>query len=152
VPVWFTSRNWGADITLMQTNLFSSIPQAGFSTVYCGEFTVRVSSAERAIMEMLYCVPGTETAEETEKIFEGLITLRPDVVSGFLAACTSVKVKRLFMVLAERFNHPWLDKVDITGVDFGKGKRSIFRGGYFDKRYNITIPADWHSAEVPQRP
>jgi hypothetical protein len=39
---------------------------------------------------------------------EGLNTLRPDLVQELLEKCSSVKVKRLFMHLAEQFQHPWL--------------------------------------------
>jgi hypothetical protein len=54
----------------------------------------------------------------------------------------SVKVKRLFMVLAEDFNHTWVKKLDVSKVDFGKGKRMIVKGGRFDATYNITVPVN----------
>jgi hypothetical protein len=50
-----------------------------------------------------------------------------------------VKAKRLFMVAAERMNHPWLDGLDLSGVDFGTGKRTIHPGGRLDKKYNLVV-------------
>jgi hypothetical protein len=79
---------------------------------------------------------------------EGLTTLRPDVVSELLRACTSVKVKRLFMVLAEAERHGWLERLDTTGVDFGSGKRSLIKGGYLHPRFQITIPQSWKQEDA----
>ena len=59
---------------------------------------------------------------------EGLKTLRPDLVTVLLANCNSIKVKHLFMYLAEEENHLWLPRVDLSEVDFGKGKRVIGEG------------------------
>lgn len=150
VPKWFVSNDWDAQITMVHTGLFPSGLQAGFSTLTYGNFTVRVSSAERAIMEMLYSVPAMNTPEQVKKIFEGLITLRPDVVSELLVNCGSRKAKRLFMVLAEMHGHPWLEKLDLSGIDFGKGKRVLVKGGRFDSTYQITVPLNWHTRDSEQ--
>ncbi len=71
---------------------------------------------------------------------EGLKTLRPAVVQELLEKTASIKVKRLFMHFAEKFNHPWLKHLDLEQVDFGKGKRVIAKGGQFDSKYNISVP------------
>ena len=70
---------------------------------------------------------------------EGLTTLRPRVVQSLLENCVSVKVKRLFMLLAENCKHLGR-KVDLAKVDFGKGKRTLVKGGRFDPKYKITVP------------
>ena len=59
---------------------------------------------------------------------------------ALLEQCASVKVKRLFMVLAERCQHTWVKKLDLSKVDFGKGKRMLVSGGRFDSKYDITVP------------
>ena len=61
-------------------------------------------------------------------------------MQSLLERCASVKVKRLFMVLAESCQHPWVKKLDLSKVDFGKGKRMLVRGGRLDSKYNITVP------------
>jgi hypothetical protein len=71
---------------------------------------------------------------------EGLTTLRPRIVQSLLEKCASVKVKRLFMLLAENCKHAWVQKVDLSKVDFGKGKRALVKGGRFDSKYKITVP------------
>ncbi|MHB8426104.1 MAG: type IV toxin-antitoxin system AbiEi family antitoxin domain-containing protein [Gammaproteobacteria bacterium] len=71
---------------------------------------------------------------------EGLTNLRPRLVQSLLEHCTSVKVKRVFMVLAEGCGHPWARKLDPMKIVFGKGKRVLVKGGRFDARYSISVP------------
>lgn len=71
---------------------------------------------------------------------EGLTTLRPRLVQALLEHCASVKVKRLFMVLAEGCRHAWVTKLNLSKVDFGKGKRMLARGGRFYSKYSISVP------------
>jgi hypothetical protein len=73
-------------------------------------------------------------------LMEGLPNLSPRRLHQLLAACRSVKVKRLFLWFAARHNHAWLKSLDREGIDLGSGKRMIVRGGKLDTRYNITVP------------
>jgi hypothetical protein len=63
-----------------------------------------------------------------------------------LEKCTSVKVKRLFLHLAELHRHPWVRQLDPTKVDLGSGKRALVPGGKLDPKYLITVPT---RAETP---
>ncbi len=77
-----------------------------------------------------------------------LLRLRPSLVQSLLEQCRSIKVKRLFMVLAETCNHSWLKNLDLSTVDFGKGKRMIIKGGKLDSKFGITVPdveSDWQA-------
>jgi hypothetical protein len=38
-----------------------------------------------------------------------------------LVHCRSVKVKRLLMVLAEDYHQAWVQKLDVSKVNFGSG-------------------------------
>jgi hypothetical protein len=71
---------------------------------------------------------------------EGLRNLSPRRLQALLSDCKSVKVKRLFFWFAERHNHAWLQKIDQSAIDLGKGKRMLVRGGKLDPKYNITVP------------
>ena len=66
--------------------------------------------------------------------------LRPDIVQNLLEQCCSMKVKRLFMFLAKKSQHPWLEKLDQNRINFGKGKRVIVKEGRLDTQYSITVP------------
>ncbi len=91
-------------------------------------------------MEMLYFVPDRVTFEEAVLIMENLVTLRPQLVQSLLENCNFIKVKRLFMYMAELHGHPWADQIDKSEIDFGKGKRLIVKNGMLDKKYMITVP------------
>ena len=67
------------------------------------------------------------------------------LVQELLECCTSVKVKRLFMCLAEREGHAWVKKLDLSHVNFGHGKRVIGSGGKLNTKYNLSLPV--HNTE-----
>lgn len=140
LPAWFRKYDWGATLRFTTTKLFAHDPNAGLTRKEMPTYAITVSAPERAIMEVLYLVPSDETFEEAGLLMEGLTTLRPRLVQSLLEQCGSVKVKRLFMVLAELCNHAWTKKLDLSKVEFGKGKRMITKGGRFNARYNITVP------------
>ncbi len=140
LPAWFLQYDWGAALRYSTTKLFSDDPSAGLTKRELTAYAITVSAPERAMMEMLYLVPAEESFEEASLLMEGLTTLRPRLVQSLLEQCRSVKVKRLFMFLAEACNHAWVKKLDLSKVDFGKGKRMIIKGGRLDTKYNITVP------------
>ena len=98
------------------------------------------SSPERAILELLDEVPERETFHQADMLFEGLRNLSPRKLQPLLETCRSVKVKRLFLWFAERHQPQWLGAVDRSGIDLGKGKRMLVKGGKLDPKFNITVP------------
>ncbi|MHB1529062.1 MAG: type IV toxin-antitoxin system AbiEi family antitoxin domain-containing protein [Acidiferrobacteraceae bacterium] len=140
LPTWFKQYRWGVTVRYITTNLFTGAAHQWLRKTEIGVYAVRVSAPERAIMEVLYRVPKEESYEEARLLMEGLTTLRPRLVQALLEGCASVKVKRLFMVLAERGQHAWVKKLDLSHVDFGKGKRMLVRGGRLDSKYHISVP------------
>lgn len=93
---------------------------------------------------MLCYVPHIFSFDEAFHIMENLNWLRPILVQNLLEKCHSIKGKRLFLFLGEYFAHPWMQKLEIEkillGSGIGSGKRMIFRNGYYDKKYMITVP------------
>lgn len=100
------------------------------------------STDERAMFELLQDVPARESIYEADVLMQGLVNVRPARVMSLLLACGSVKVKRLFLALAERHQHQWLAHLDLSKVDLGKGKRMLAPGGKLHPKYLITLPAD----------
>jgi hypothetical protein len=49
---------------------------------------------------------------ECYQILEGLANLRPKILQELLESCNSIKVKRLFLFMASKAKHQWLDFVD----------------------------------------
>jgi hypothetical protein len=104
------------------------------------KWPLTISTPERAILELLDEVPRRETFHQADVLMEGLRNLSPRRLRALLVDCKNVKVKRLFFWFAERHNHAWLQKIDRSAVDLGKGKRMLVRGGKLDPKYNITVP------------
>ncbi|MGH8680832.1 MAG: type IV toxin-antitoxin system AbiEi family antitoxin domain-containing protein [Burkholderiales bacterium] len=100
------------------------------------------ASEERAILEVLGDVPTRESVYEADALMQGLVNLRPRRLMTLLKACRSVKVKRLFLALAERRRHAWLKRLTTSELDLGTGKRALVKGGKLDPKYLITLPAD----------
>lgn len=140
LPAWFIKAPWQLRLVYKSTNLFSNNQTLGLTESKDESFTVTLSTPERAIMELIFLMPEFVPYEDVQLCMESLTTLRPKVVQALLEDCNSIKVKRFFMWLAEFNRHKWVDRLDLEGVDFGKGKRTIFNGGVFNKKYQITVP------------
>ena len=140
LPTWFKQARWGIKVRYTTTNLFTGETDRGLTKKDLGPYQIKVSAPERAAMEVLYGVPLVDSYEEARLLMEGLTTLRPRLVQTLMESCVSVKVKRLFMLLAETCKHAWVKKVDLSRVDFGKGKRTLVKGGRYDPKYQITVP------------
>lgn len=138
LPAWFKAYNWNVEFDYTMTGLFDK--NLGLSDWDYGNFKIRVSTPERAIMEALYLVPQKQTFDECSLLMEHLMTLRPNLIRELLENSNSIKMKRLFLYLAEKNSHPWFDRLDLSRVEIGKGKRVIVPGGVLDPKYKITVP------------
>lgn len=120
------------------------LAQSGLRVEKWGEsdWPLVYASEERAILEMLQDVPGSESVYQAHVILQGLVNIRPGRMSFLLKHCASIKAKRLFLALAERHRHAWLSQLDLKEVNLGNGKRAIFPSGKLDPKYQITLPAD----------
>jgi hypothetical protein len=101
---------------------------------------VKVSSPERALLEVLTEVPETISFEHADQLMQGMTSLSPRALQTLLELSGNVKVKRLFFWLADRYNYAWLQKLDRTRIDLGTGNRMLIKGGKLDKKYHITVP------------
>lgn len=140
LPTWFKTYHWNAKPQLVTSKNFLQEPDVGLSNHQMGTFSIQVSSPERAIFEYLSQVPQSESFEEAKLLMEGLTTLRPKIVQRLLESSQSIKVKRLFLFLAEECNHSWVKKLEVSKINLGKGKRMIEKDGAFNSKYEITIP------------
>ncbi len=137
LPTWFKNYNWGTTINYHKTTFLPAekyLQEKEFKN-----FSIKISSAPRAIMECLYLVPDEQDLMECFHFMESMNNVRPSVVQDLLENCKSIKVKRLFLYLAEKVNHEWFKKLKIEKIDLGSGKRSIVRNGVYNSKYKITV-------------
>jgi hypothetical protein len=105
-----------------------------------GKEDLVISSPERALLEILAGVPGETSIEHADQLLQGMTSLSPRSLQALLEQCHNIKVRRLFFWLADRHQHPWLEKLHREKIDLGAGKRMLVKEGKLDKKYNITIP------------
>lgn len=140
LPSWFARRDWGVSINYKASGFLPA--DLGLVDVEHKNFAVKVSAPARALMECLYLAPGSQPLVEVFELMGGLNNLRPALTQALLEACQSVKVKRLFMFMAQKAGHDWFDFLDLKKIDLGSGKRSIVKHGIYVPEYQITIPRE----------
>jgi hypothetical protein len=143
LPRWFSKTDWDVQMRYQTSNLFSCGKDRGIVEREVNGLQLRVSTPERAILETLDFVPQEISFEYAGNVVEVLQTLRPKLVEELLIVCRSVKVKRLFLFLAEYNKLPWLDDISRKKICLGKGSRSIAKPGVLDAKYQITVPASF---------
>lgn len=141
IPSWFT-KLFAKDrlIKIKHNSLFGNEWNLGLQQEKIKDYSITISSAERAIMECLYLVPHYVSLEHTALLMEKLRTLRPELCQKLLLNCSSIKVKRLFLYLAELYNPSWFKLIDLTEVDLGSGKRQITKTGKYIPKYKLVLP------------
>jgi len=139
-PLWFKKHDWGLELECKSTGFLP--PKLGLVEFDHKNFKVKVSSPARALMECLYLAPREQSLVEAYELMESLNNLRPASVQKLLSACTSVKVKRLFLYLADKAGHEWFKFLDMKKFDLGSGKRVIVPNGQYVSKYQITVPRE----------
>lgn len=151
-PRWMNKLQLKRQFTFHSTLLFKAKnrnskhhEQANFTEYKWGptEWTMKISTPERAILEALDELPSHESFDQCDMLMEGLSNLRPQYLNTLLADCRRVKTKRLFLWFAQRHNHAWLKAIDLEKIDLGTGKRMIVPGGKLDSKYLITVPEEF---------
>lgn len=143
LPAWLKNLDVDCKVILYKKPYFNSATLKDFSSNIQG-YTLKISSPEQAIFELLFLVEKDGISFEfVSEIFEGLTTLRPNIINELLQTCESKKVKRLFAFFMEHYNHTWINFINLEKVDFGTGKMQIVKGGSMNKKYFITIPKEY---------
>ena len=148
VPSWLKRVPTPTEMVVRPRTLFGEDP-VGIEEFEIGagalvdvwRWRIQASSPERAILEALDELPRHASFDNLDKIFEGLVSLRPRKLTALLGACRSVKVRRLFFVFADRHAHAWRKHLDASAIDFGSGPRALVEGGRFHPTYRISVPA-----------
>lgn len=136
LPSWFLAA-FGTECRVCFTTFLPA--GLGLVDMEAGGLNVKISSIERAMMELIYLAPAVHSLREVFQIMELLTTAKPVLVQELLENCSSIKVKRLFLFLAERAGHAWYKRIDRSKVNLGSGVREIEKGGKLDRTYNIVL-------------
>jgi len=144
VPGWVAEVGLQPSLRFHYRKLFrESLADTGLTSKKTGirDWELKRSTPERAILEWLSELGDSEEDfNYASEMVEGLALARPALVQQLLEGCTSVRVKRLFLFLANHHQLRWLKKLDMEKVDTGKGKRQMVKGGRYDSEFMITVP------------
>ncbi|MBV1870959.1 MAG: type IV toxin-antitoxin system AbiEi family antitoxin [Gammaproteobacteria bacterium] len=144
LPLWFKKRDWNLSVECKLTSFLP--PELGLVEIEYKSFKIKVSSPARALVECLYLAPKYQPLLEVFELMEGMNNLRPASVQNLLEGCSSVKVKRLFLYMADKAGHEWLNFINLDKVDLGAGKRCIVSEGAYVSKYQITVPKELEAA------
>ncbi len=141
VPPWVRSFQASIQFTLHTVQFFDPLPGAAMHhrPFRAWDWPIPFSLPELALLELLAGVRHGVDFYMADKFFESAVNLRPGVLRDQLLACTQVKAKRLFLWFSDRRRHAWRQALDTQGVDLGRGKRLLVKGGAYDAAYLITV-------------
>jgi hypothetical protein len=138
LPSWFKNHKWNSPVNHIKTSFLPA--NLALSKFEVNQFSIMISSNEKAFFESLYLTPEKQDIIEVYQILSALVNLRPQIIQKLLEECTSVKVKRLFLYMAKKASHQWLQFLDLSKINLGAGDRSIIKNGTYNSEFQITIP------------
>ncbi|WP_242171595.1 MULTISPECIES: type IV toxin-antitoxin system AbiEi family antitoxin [unclassified Pseudomonas] len=148
LPGWLRKYPWNVDINFHAGGLFPAMEDMAlqlFQVPY-SRFEIKISTPERAVLELINQSDNEVLFSSVADVLDGLATLSPKRLQYLLEACNSIRVKRVFLLLARNAGHAWYERLARSSIDLGKGKRQVIRGGRLDKEFLITVPERFANA------
>lgn len=126
LPDWFTAR---FPAEYHRKRLFD---ESLAEPLHAGPFekrndAPRVSTPERALLEVLSEVGVRQPLQEARELAESTYGLRADVLRKLLQRCTSVKTVRLCLQLGRELALPWGSKLDAAQLPTGSARAWVSR-------------------------
>ena len=138
LPTWLLKEEW--DMTVKyKTTSFLGEDMTGVESTTFNQHDLLVSSPERAILECLNLPEASSCLLDIYYVMESMTTLRPQLVQKLLESCTSHKVKRLFLYMAEKANHSWYKSLNLENINLGTSRYMVTPTGKYISKYNMTI-------------
>lgn len=139
LPKWIDAAELDMNLVKVSSKVIGDI---GIERLEHQGKSLMVSSPERAIMECLLLSPAYYDLMDVFYLMEMLTSLRASLVQRLLEDCTSVKIKRLFLYMAEKARHRWFARLNTSRISLGSGTRSFIKSGVKIPAYNIVIPKE----------
>lgn len=141
LPLWVKNYKWDRDIVSIKTSKWDK--KEYLYNPQTREFDFFIASKELAILEQIELINRGESFEETAQLFEMLDSLNPERLNEILTEA-SIKAKRIFLFLADVYNHPW--KKDLLPGVIGSGNSviTIKKKGKYLKKYHLVIPGGFN--------
>ncbi|MBN2664821.1 MAG: type IV toxin-antitoxin system AbiEi family antitoxin [Bacteroidales bacterium] len=139
IPGWLTKIDFGFQLHFFSSTYF---PNPVLTTIAQDNYFVKISSPEQAFMECLLLAPQHYDLMGLYLIMEQLATVRPEIIQSILEQTNNIKVKRLFLFMAQKAGHDWFFRLDRHRINLGKGKQQLVKNGVYLSDFLITIPTE----------
>ena len=144
VADWMINTDFEYTLKFFSTKVFSK-PQ--LTTLKKEGEEILASAPEQAFLECLLLAPSQYAYMDLFYIMEQLTTIRSDVVQELLENTDNLKIKRLFLYMAQKANHEWFNRIDRNKIKLGTGKQKLTENGIYIPEYKITIPKELYEYE-----
>lgn len=144
IPSWIKENEFERTLKFFSTETFSELQLDVFDSEYTH---LKAAIPEQAFLECLLLSPKQYSYVDLYYIMEQLTTLRPDVLQSLLENTDNIKVKRMFLYMAEKAGHYWYNMLDTNKIDLGSGKQKLVEKGLYIPKYKITIPQELYEYE-----
>lgn len=142
IPKWFSIYPWEERVRLINSIILPA--DIGLDDFTIGKINVKISSRERAALEILALTPRLYDFDEVKIIMESLASLRSELLTDLLEKCTSEKVKRLILYFGEVQNHPWRKRLNEEKIKTNKYILKITNSkGHYNAKYNLFLPNEY---------
>lgn len=142
LPRWFLKGDWQSKIHFRSSGILPS--QLGLvDKEFRGNYQIKISSPEKAILEVMEEIIDENTFEDAANIANSLLSLQEDLIFELLSSCKSRRTKRLFLFLAKHSGLPVYQALRHRKIDIGKGILQVVSGGKFIKEFGITVPSSF---------
>lgn len=144
VPAWLKNSEFDDTLKFFSTETFKSpeiyVADQGYPHLL-------ESSPEQAFLECLLLAPRQYAYMDLFYLMEQLTTLRPSVLQRLLETTGNLKVKRMFLYMAEKAGHDWFYLLNTEKIELGTAKHKLVDGGVYVPKYKITVPKELHDYE-----
>ncbi|MDD2437847.1 MAG: type IV toxin-antitoxin system AbiEi family antitoxin domain-containing protein [Massilibacteroides sp.] len=144
VPAWMLEGDFDRSLKFFSTGTFPKPQLVPFNVEYPH---LQASVPEQAFLECLLLAPKKYSYMDLYYIMEQLTTLRPLVLQPLLENTDNLKVKRMFLFMAEKAGHYWFHSLDTGKLDLGSAKHQLVENGVYVSKYKITVPKELYEYE-----
>ena len=144
LPAWF-KNHWSGKFAFSRSNMFSC--ELGLKQLTVGDFSVIVSTPERAFLEVFSQVKTDATFENAAETFFSYLSWDLKLCHQLLIDCKSARAKRMFLFLLDRHVSKSIRALDKSGIDCGSGVIQFVKKGKYLGEYNIMVPDSFAVSE-----
>lgn len=141
---WIKSDQFDMSIFTFHTKIFNN---PGTQYLLINNLPLLISSPEQAFLECLNLVPEHYNYMDLYYIMEQLTALDPIKVQTALVNTSSQKVKRMFLYMAEKAGHYWVNMINQEDLNITTSKLQLVKNGVFISKYRITVPKELFNYE-----